>query len=56
VEADELVGVQLKPGELGQEFLDFRGLAGVELVFGGFQMGKELVRIMRSGRHSGEIV
>jgi hypothetical protein len=31
-------------------------LAGVELVFGGFQMSKEVVGIMGNARHGGEIV
>jgi hypothetical protein len=40
VEADELVRVsELQLGELGEEFADEGGVAGVEAAFGGFECG-----------------
>ena len=47
VEADELVRVsELELGELGEEFGDEGGVAGVEATFGGFECGQELVGVL----------
>ena len=52
VEADEGVGVgKVEARELGEEFGDDGGVAGVEAALGGFELGKEVLGIVRSRRH-----
>jgi len=52
VEADELVRiVELQRGELGEEFVTSDGVGGVDAILSGFELGEELVGIVRGGRH-----
>jgi len=56
VEADELVGIiQRERGELGEEFGDEGGVACVEAILCGFELGEELVGklgwVWRNGWH-----
>jgi hypothetical protein len=61
VKADEGVGIgELKARELGEKFGDEGGMAWSaawsKAAFRGFELGEELVGIVGSGRHGGEIV